>query len=232
MTTEDHLTLDSLNKSIVVAIASTLIDEDSPIAESTLLKVLEIMELTFNNYESNLHAVGLLMNNVGLRVLNTIKTFSRKDKEYVKRAINYAFEHGGNKSNPETRVIYNQILTGIGFEPQANNIQIKLDSSVKSITRSAAYHLSGVISNGISFSRSNNITIYKNKIIFESKNHQYNGLSGNIAPNFYVEYGNLVYYYTSIKCSMFKKTLEYVGMFEPTQPDNEYIFNLIYPRFS
>lgn len=232
MTTEEHPSLDSLNKSIVVSIASTLIDEDSPSAEATMERVMDIMEINFKTYESNLHTLEQLMNTVGLGILKTIKGYSNYNKGFVKRAIDYAFEYGGNRSNPEVLVIYNQLLTGIGFEPIANNIRIRLDNSVKSITETAAFHLSGVISNGISFSRSTNITIYKNKIIFESMNDRFNGVAGNIAPNFYVEYGNLVYYYTNIKCTLFRNKLEYVGPHGPTRPDDEYIFKLLYPRFS
>ena len=61
----------------------------------------------------------------------------------------------------------------------------------------------------------------------------YQGVSGNIFPNFFLEFGNLVYYFNdSYKCSIFNKQLDYKGAFAPTVPDNEQIFNMIYPRFA
>ena len=41
-----------------------------------------------------------------------------------------------------------------------------------------------------------------------SFNPEFYGLSGNIFPNFFLEYGNLIYYYNdSYKCSTFSKEL-------------------------
>ena len=79
-----------------------------------------------------------------------------------------------------------------------------------------------------------NIKIYKNKIEFgKCYNPMYQGVSGNIFPNFFLEFGNLVYYFNdSYKCSMFNKQLDYKGAFAPSVPDNEQIFNMIYPRFA
>ncbi len=116
------------------------------------------------------------------------------------------------------------------------SINIQLDSSVKSITKVAAMCLSGAIANGIVITQNENpnIKIYKNKIEFgKCYNPEFAGLSGNIFPNFFLEFGNLVYYYDSAyKCSMWSKELDYKGFFAPTEPDNEYVFNLIYPKYS
>lgn len=124
-----------------------------------------------------------------------------------------------------------------------NSINIQLDSSVKSITSVAAMCLSGSIENGIILAQNENpsITIFKNKIEFgKCYNPMLQGFSGRIypyipyfGPNFYIEYGNLVYYYDSAyKCSFWGKELDYQGILAPNVPDNEYIYNMIYPRFA
>ena len=116
------------------------------------------------------------------------------------------------------------------------SIDIQLDFSVKSITRVAAMCLSGTIANGIVLTQNENpcIKIYKNKIEFgKCYNPELMALSGNIMSNYFLEFGNLVYYYDdSFKCSFLNKQLDYQGFFAPTEPDNMYIFNLIYPKFS
>lgn len=120
--------------------------------------------------------------------------------------------------------------------PTTNNnfINIKLDNSVKSISRTAAYHLSSVIANGAILSQNNDVIIYKDHIDFgRCNNPEYQGVSGNISPNFYMEYGNVIYRFGSnLKCGWFSKQIEYCGIMPPTSPDNLEIFNLIYPRFS
>lgn len=116
------------------------------------------------------------------------------------------------------------------------NINIELDSSVKHISQVAAMALSGSIQNGIVLvgNDSNKIVIYKDRIDFgKTYNSEFEGISGNIAPNFYLEYGKVIYYFGSnIKCSFFSKTIEYKGLFPPTVPDNRELYNLIYPRFA
>lgn len=91
------------------------------------------------------------------------------------------------------------------------SLNIQLDSSVKSITKVAAMCLSGAIANGIVIAQNENpnIKIFKNKIEFgKCFNPEFYGLSGNIFPNFFLEYGNLIYYYNdSYKCSTFSKEL-------------------------
>lgn len=117
-----------------------------------------------------------------------------------------------------------------------NSIDIQLDSSVRSMTKVAAMCISGNIANGIVLAQNSNpcIKIYKDKIEFgKCCNPIYQGVSGNIFPNFYVEFGNLVYYFNSAyKCSIWNKQLDYQGILAPTVPDNEQIFNLIYPKYA
>lgn len=117
-----------------------------------------------------------------------------------------------------------------------NSINIQLDSSVKSITKVAAMCLSGSIENGIFIAQSENpnIKIYKNKIEFgKCYNSNLQGVSGNIMPNFFLEFGNLIYYFDSAyKHSFWNKQLDYKGFFAPTEPDNVEIFNMIYPKFA
>lgn len=115
-------------------------------------------------------------------------------------------------------------------------INISLDSSVKHITRVACMALSGNIVNGILFTKnpSPNIVIYKDMVDFgicmdpELQSH-----SGLIFTNYYKEYNRIVYRFgANLKCSFWTKTIDYVGVFPPSVPDDERIFNLIYPRFS
>lgn len=120
--------------------------------------------------------------------------------------------------------------------PTSNNIfiNVRLDHSVKSISRTAAYHLSSTIANGVMLSQNNDVIIYKDRIDFgECNNPEYQGVSGNIAPNFYMEYGNVIYRFGSnLKCGWFSKQIDYVGTMAPTSPDNSEVFKLIYPRFA
>lgn len=115
-------------------------------------------------------------------------------------------------------------------------LSVMLDSSVKHITSSAAMALSGVIQNGIMLTQNPNanIVIYKNRIDFgRSINPDLNGFSGLIFTNFYKEYENVIYRYgCNIKCSFWGNTLDYVGAFAPSRPDNADIYQLIYPKFA
>lgn len=117
-----------------------------------------------------------------------------------------------------------------------NNIQIRLDSSVRHITRTACMAISGYIENGLIFSGTdcNAITIYKNRIDFgKSVNSDLSNVHGHFYVNFYREYGNIVYRFGSnFKWSFFSKTIDYCGIFAPEAPDNELFFNMIYPKFS
>ena len=116
------------------------------------------------------------------------------------------------------------------------SINIQLDSSVKSITKVAAMCLSGAIANGIVLTKQTNpnIIIFKNKIEFgKCVNPELQGMSGMVFPCFYIEYGNLVYYFNdAYKYSLWGKKLYYKGLFVPSKPDDPVIFELIYPKFA
>lgn len=115
-------------------------------------------------------------------------------------------------------------------------VNISLDSSVKHITKVACMALSGNIVNGIVFTKnpSPNIVIYKDKIDFGTcLDPDLQSHSGLLFANFYKEYNRIVYRFgPNIKCSFWSKTIDYVGAFPPSVPDDARIFNLIYPRFS
>ena len=116
-----------------------------------------------------------------------------------------------------------------------NDITIILDSSVKHISKTASMALSGILENGMVLSNNPvvKITIYKDRIDFgQCLNSELSSVSGLIFYNFYKEYGNIVYRYASnLRCSILSKTIEYVGVFPPTKPDNQQIYELLYPKF-
>ena len=116
-----------------------------------------------------------------------------------------------------------------------NDIVIELDASVRHITSAACMHLSSILENGIVLADNPTpyIKIGKDKIDFgKSYNPDLMEMSGLIFPNFYKEYGNIVYRYGSnLKCSFGTKLLDYVGLMPPSVPDNIQLYNLIYPRF-
>ena len=117
-----------------------------------------------------------------------------------------------------------------------SGINIILDSSVKHISRTACYHLSGIIENGIVLTGNPNpsIIIYKDKIDFgRCVNPELQGHAGRIMFNFYLGYGNVIYHFPEIlECGFFNKTIEYKGILAPTSPDNQEIYDILYPRFS
>ncbi len=116
-----------------------------------------------------------------------------------------------------------------------NEISIRLDSSVKHITKVACMALSGTIENGLVISQnpSADIVIYKDRIDFgKCLNSELSHVSGLIFTNFYKEYNNIIYRFGSnLKCSFIGRTIDYVGSLAPTTPDNEQLYQLIYPRF-
>lgn len=119
---------------------------------------------------------------------------------------------------------------------ELDKISISLDSSVKHITKVACMALSGTLENGLLLTAnpSATIVIYKDRIDFgQCINPELNSVSGLIFPNFYKEYGKIIYRFGSnLKCSFFGNTIDYVGTLAPTSPDNELLYQLIYPRFS
>ncbi len=171
-----------------------------------------------------------------------INEMNGNKKKVVQQYFIKALIDGEGKNKPDAILIFQTLLNRCGLadasvDVSMNNngfINIRLDSSVKSISRTAAYHLSSVISNGMMLSQNSEIIIYKDHIDFgRCMNPEFQGTSGNIAPNFYMEYGNVIYRFSSnLKCSLFSKQLDYVGKMAPTFPDNSEIFNLIYPRFA
>ena len=163
-------------------------------------------------------------------------------KKVVQQYFIKALIDGEGKNKPDAILIFQTLLNRCGLadasvDVSMNNngfINIRLDSSVKSISRTAAYHLSSVISNGMMLSQNSEIIIYKDHIDFgRCMNPEFQGTSGNIAPNFYMEYGNVIYRFGSnLKCGWLSKQIDYVGTMAPTSPDNYEIFKLIYPRFA
>ena len=173
------------------------------------------------------------------RIINTMNSNKKKvAQQYFAKAL----IDGDGKNKPDAILIFQTLLNRCGLAdatievPTANNnfINVRLDSSVKSISRSAAYHLSSIIANGVMLSQNNDAIIYKDRIDFgRCNNPKCQGVSGNIAPNFYMEYGNVIYRFGSnLKCGWLSKQIDYVGTMAPTSPDNPEIFNLIYPRFA
>lgn len=118
---------------------------------------------------------------------------------------------------------------------------IKLDPEVRHLTKVACMALSGYIHNGMQLTDNStaDIIIYKDCIDFGVCLHpeldQYSGLLSPMFPmfpNFYKEHKHIIYRFGSgFSYSSFKKTLDYVGIFAPTEPDNAEIFQLLYPRF-
>lgn len=168
-----------------------------------------------------------------------IDTMSRNKKKVAQQYFGKALIDGDGKNKPDAILIFQTLVERCGLRDAAvevpiRNINVRLDGSVKSISRTAAYHLSSVIANGIMLSQNNNIIIYKDRIDFgRCSNPEIQGKSGNIAPNFYIEYGNVIYRFGSnLKCGWLSKQIDYVGTMAPTSPDNPEIFNLIYPRYA
>ena len=117
-----------------------------------------------------------------------------------------------------------------------NELSIQLDSSVRHITRTACMAISGTLENGLALScnPSHPIVIYNDRIEFgKSLNPLLEEVYGLIYPNFYREYGNIVYRFGSnYKLSFFTRTMDYCGVMAPEVPDNVALFNLIYPKFA
>ena len=117
-----------------------------------------------------------------------------------------------------------------------NNIQIRLDSSVKHISKIACMTLSGAIEDelDLAYIAFPIITIYKDRIDFgKCLNSDLEGMVGFLGiPNFYMEYGNVIYRFDSgYSYSIWSKKIDYSGIFAPTVPDNVQLFNLIYPQY-
>lgn len=117
-----------------------------------------------------------------------------------------------------------------------SNIKIVLDPGVKHISKVACMAISGSLENGLLMvgTDSNVITIYKDRIDFgKCLNSDLEAYSGHIFGNYYKEYGNIIYRFgANLKCSLFTKTIDYKGIMAPTEPDNQALYSLIYPKFA
>lgn len=171
-----------------------------------------------------------------------IGTMSSNKKKVAQQYFCKALIDGEGKTKSDAVLVFQTLLDRCGLrdatiEAPLNSsclINVRLDHSVESISRTAACHLSSVIANGMLLSQNNNVTIYKDRIDFgKCANPEIQGMSGNIATNFYMEYGNVIYRFGSnLKCGWLSKQIDYVGTIAPTIPDNPEIFNSIYPRFA
>ena len=154
-----------------------------------------------------------------------ISTMSSNKKKVAQQYFGKALIDGDGKDKPDAILIFQTLVERCGLrdatvEVPIRNINVRLDSSVKSISRAAACHLSSVIANGIMLAQNNDVVIYKDRIDF--------GRCSN--PEIY---GNVIYRFGSnLKCGWLSKQIDYVGTMAPTSPDNPEVFNLIYPRFA
>ena len=141
-----------------------------------------------------------------------ISTMSSNKKKVAQQYFGKALIDGDGKDKPDAILIFQTLVERCGLrdatvEVPIRNINVRLDSSVKSISRTAACHLSSVIANGIMLAQNNDVVIYKDRIDFgRCSNPEIQGMSGNIAPNFYMEYGNVIYRFGSnLKCGLANK---------------------------
>ncbi|HBC20588.1 MAG TPA: hypothetical protein DC009_00460 [Porphyromonadaceae bacterium] len=189
---------------------------------------------TMSEFDSTQGIVENLANLQGPQFVdNIIRGLSSDDKRKAIEIIQYAYNNGGNGSFEET-MVYNELMTKFNVRGEGyRNLNIRLDDSVRSISLSAACHLSSIISMGVAMSHGNSVVIYKDRIVFKGNNANLVGQAGNVGPNFFIEYGDIVYRFGSnLKRGFFDKQIDYVGAFPPTTPDNPGIFNMIYPRFA
>lgn len=224
-------------KTLIVAFAEMLVGENSPNYFSLRSGFMADIGLSQSEYENRAVEVSSMINLFGVTAFCQFKEASQSDRNLIYSILTKALEKGENLNNPNALFLYNNALSSCGIKSNHQykyNMNIQLDSSVNSISRTAAYHLSGTIQTGVFLSQNSNVVIYKNRIEFgRCNNPDLQGASGMIAPNFYIEYGNVVYHFgVNLKCGWLSKQIDYVGTMKPTAPDNVEIFNLIYPRFS
>ncbi len=133
-------------------------------------------------------------------------------------------------------------------------MNIRLDSSVRHLSKIAAYHLSGTLQNGVMFTGSKESVIYSDRVEFgrcdpyhermvqEIKRNYvgFPGVPGNIASYYFYEKGffsgsgRVIYRFGHFfKYDEWTKSLDYDGGFaNPEEPDNKEIFAQLYPRFA
>lgn len=221
----------------VIAANLTCLVADTPKGNQFIYDAFQ--ELNIDHYEMRRIIPEIVKTEGQDGFFRIISAMSSNKKKVAQQYFGKALIDGDGKNTPNAVLIFQTLLDRCGLrdaivEVPMSNINVRLDSSVKSITRTAACHLSSVIANGIMLAQNNDVVIYKDRIDFgRCSNPKFQGMSGNIAPNFYMEYGNVIYRFGSnLKCGWFNKQIDYVGTIAPTSPDNLEIFNLIYPRFA
>ena len=100
-----------------------------------------------------------------------ISTMSSNKKKVAQQYFGKALIDGDGKDKPDAILIFQTLVERCGLrdatvEVPIRNINVRLDSSVKSISRAAACHLSSVIANGIMLAQNNDVVIYKDRIDF------------------------------------------------------------------
>lgn len=219
----------------IIASTLTCLVADTPKGNQFIYDAFQ--ELNINHYEMGQIVQDIVGTEGQEGFFRIISSMSSNKKKVAQQYFTKALIDGEGQAKSDAILIFQTLLNRCGLSDatvETPAISIELDSSVKSISHSAACHLSSVIANGIVLSQNSNATIYKNRIEFgRCNNPKYQGVSGNIAPNFYIEYGNVVYYFGSnLKCGWLNKRIDYAGSLTPTTPDNKEIFELIYPRFA
>lgn len=228
---QNNLTL--TQKALVVGFAGALIGEESYNFDSLLNNIMNEIGISHTDFQKHIEEANAIINLYGINAFSQLKNLSQSDKNAVEKALATAIQSGVNANNPNVVMLYKNAISQFSQNAPIK-ANIRLDSSVKSITRTAAYHLSSAIQNGMLISGNYEATIYKNRIEFgRCNNPSFQNKTGMVAPNFYIEYGNVIYYFgKNLNCGWLSKQLDYCGTFPPTSPDNEGIFNLIYPRFA
>lgn len=224
----------------VIASTLTCLVADTPKGNQFICNAFQ--ELSVDHYEMRRIIPEIVETEGQDGFFRIISTMSSNKKKVAQQYFGKALIDGEGKNKPDAVLIFQTLLNRCGLAdatvevPTTNNkfINVRLDHSVKSISRTAACHLSSVIANGIMLAQNKDVVIYKDRIDFgRCSNPEIQGMSGNIAPNFYMEYGNVIYRFGSnLKCGWLSKQIDYVGTMAPTSPDNYEIFKLIYPRFA
>lgn len=219
----------------VIASTLTCLVADSPKGNQFICDAFQ--ELNIDQYEMARIIQEIVETEGQDGFFNIISSMNSNKKKVAQQYFGKALIDGDGNTKSDAILIFQTLFNRCGLYDATVKVptfNIELDSSVKSISRSAACHLSGIIANGIMLSQNNKVTIYNNRIEFgKCNNPTFKGVSGNIVPNFYIEYGNVIYRFGSnIKCGWLRKQIDYVGIMAPTSPDNPEIFTLIYPRLS
>ena len=111
MKRESHCGLSDMQKAIVISFATVFIDDESGGVDKVLENIIDILEYSYEKYQRNLPVVIAMIDVMGLDLLNKLKNVSATDKDFIKEAIDYSYNYGGNK-NPQ---MYNTFLLTLGF---------------------------------------------------------------------------------------------------------------------